>query len=138
MNILSYFGGQVNQLSSIKFFLGRKRLDFNRLLEALQAFYAFSADGDGYPPRRENPSIGKTDIQRIRQRRNRLGFRFLQTQDRSVLLSFDMQCAASGNLMQVNLHDANFCFRRSTTPAGTNGSTFPPSRATSFTIRELR
>ena len=139
MNIFSNFLRQVNQLSSIQLFLEGKRGDPDLCGESFEAGDASELDLHLQPPGGKQPALGQADIERVTDRRQGLGIRLLEAEERRILLPLDQQSAALGDLVQVNFHYLEyFSLSNRTTLGGTKGRTSPPSLATSLTMRELR
>ena len=136
-NIFANVGREIDDFRPGQFVMDRERGHLDVEAKRLETANAFQFDRlremTGDPKR----AFRNAKIERVTQRPGaNNSFRF-QVGDRAFFRAFEM-LALNLNLAQMNFHSFSFFRSAFATLAGTKSVTSPPSRAISFTIRELR
>ena len=136
-NIFANVRREIDHFRTGQLVMDRKRRNFDvepkrfETADALQFNRLRQVAGD---PER---TFGKAKVERVTQRTGAGdAFRF-HLRDRTLFLAFEV-LALGLDLAQMNFHIASFARNAFATRAGRKFFTSPPSRAISFTIRELR
>lgn len=86
---------------------------------------------------RPHRSLGNSQVERIPQRSSAADILLREIKNRAFFLALEMQTVGV-NLSEMDFQFLNLARSAAATWAGRNSATLPPSRAISFTIRELR
>ena len=104
MNILPHERGQVYLFASGEFGLQGKRVGCDVEFQIPQARHTLHAHPDREPACGKKTAFAEAEIQRVGQRGNRNGSRFLQIETGGIFFSFEMERLPLWNLANMNFH----------------------------------
>ena len=128
---------QIDRFRSAEFMMDREIRNLDRVHETFETGNAGQFDRLRERATGPERAFGNPEIERVSQRTGANDFVPLELGDWAILLAFQVE-AVGWNLSQMNFHFPNFRAKAAATTAGTKAAISPPSRAISFTIRELK
>src|SRR6476469_2977522 len=136
-NILANVRREIDHFRTGQLVVDRKRRHLDVEPKRLEKTDAFQFNRLGQMAGDPERTFGKAEVERVTQRTGAGDtFRF-HLRDRTLFLAFEMLTLGL-DLAQMNFHIASFARNAFATRAGRKSFTSSPSRAISFTIRELR
>src|SRR2546423_8104311 len=135
-NIFAHVRSEIDHFGPGQFMVNRKRRNLDIEPKRLQTANAFQFDRLRQMTRDPERTFGDAEIERVAQRTGALDVFCFEIGNRTLFFALEMLAFAL-DLAQMNFH-LSLVRNAFATRAGTNSVTSPPSRAISFTIRELR
>ena len=136
-NIFAHVGTEIDHFRAGQFVMNRKRGHLDIEPKRFETANAFQFNRLGEVARGPERTFRDAEIERVPQRAGAdHAFRF-QIRNRKVFLALEV-LALFLDLAQMNFHWLSFLASAFATRGGTKSVTSPPSRAISFTMRELR
>ena len=136
-NVFPHERRKINRLRAVQFGMNRKRRRLDVVNKFFETTNASQLDRLNKRAVRPERTFRNADVDLVFHRPEAVdSFRF-QFRNEAIFFAFEVQ-ALGGNLLQMDFHFLNFFPSALATMPGTNFETSPPSRAISFTNRELK